>query len=203
MPDFSPTSYEGRTIASSQRLGLVKPSSADFSVAADGTMTRAAGTITTADLADDAVTSAKLAENTIQYAKVTLTSAQVKALAATQIDLVAAPGANKVVHFLGAQLVLKYGGTNAFTESTNNLAIRYTDGSGVIVSAAIETTGFIDQTADTATSSIPVGDAIVALTGAANQALVLDNTSGAEIAGNAANDNTLEVYVAYRVIDVS
>lgn len=142
-----------------------------------------------------------LNEGIMNYATVSLTSAQVKALAATQIELVAAPGAGKMIKFMGATLKLVYGGSNGFTETDDNLAIKYTDASGVAVSNTIEMTGFIDQTADTYTNAEPATDAIVVATGAENQALVLDNIND-EIAGNAANDNTLEVSVAYRVVEI-
>lgn len=143
-----------------------------------------------------------LNEAIMNYATVTLTSAQVKALAATQIELVAAPGAGKALKFMGAVLKLDYGGTNAFTESSVTFGIKYTDDSGFQVSQTIEATGFIDQTADTYTNAEPAIDAIVAATGMENQALVLDNLGGSEVAGNAANDNTLVVSVAYRVVEI-
>lgn len=136
-----------------------------------------------------------------QVAEVTLTSTQVKALATTQITLVPAPGAGKVVQFMGALLKLEYGGTNAFAESADNLAIKYTDASGVAVSQTIECTGFIDATADTYTNAEPVINAIVAATGAENQALVLDNIND-NFTGNAADDNLLKVSVAYRVVEL-
>ena len=142
-----------------------------------------------------------LIEGQMQFATVTLTATQVKALETTQIELVAAPGASKILKFMGASLKLTYGGSNAFTEAGDNLAIKYTDDTGVQVSQTIESTGFIDQTADTYTNAEPAIDAIVAATGAENQALVLDNL-GSAIAGNAADDNTLEVSVAYRVVAI-
>lgn len=154
--------------------------------------------VTTGKLADDAVTSAKLDPTTIQYAEVTLTSANVKALRATPITLVAAPAAGYVLEFIKIYLFLDYG-SNGFTESTDNLAVKYTDGSGSVVSETIEMTGFIDQTADTMTSAGPAAQAILAKTACAGKALVLHNTGDGEIAGNAANDSVVEVKVAYRV----
>lgn len=132
--------------------------------------------------------------------KVTLTSAQVKALAATPQVLVPVLGATKLIEFLSATLFLDYGGTNVFTEAADNLVVKYTDDSGVAVSDIIETTGFIDQSADTFTRGVPIKDAIVAGTGAIGQQLVLDNNN-AEIAGNAGNDNTLTIWTLFRIIE--
>lgn len=142
-----------------------------------------------------------LPESQMATATVSMTATEVKALATTPIELVAAPGAGKVVQFMGASLKLVYGGSNAFTEAGDNLGIKYTDASGVQVCTTIECTGFIDQTASTYTNAVPSADAIVAATGAENQALVLDNL-GSNFAGNAADDNTLEVSVAYRIVEI-
>lgn len=131
---------------------------------------------------------------------VTLTSAQVKALRATPITIVPAPRTGYVNVLVQARLKLKYGGTNVFTETADNLALRYTDGSGVIVSQTIETTGFIDQNVNTETSALPKIDAIVASTGSAGKPIVLHNTGDGEIAGNAGNDNQLQVVCIYKQI---
>ncbi len=137
-------------------------------------------------------------ETSIRYTEVALTAAEIKALAATQKELVAAPGAGKVIEFVSA--ILKLGaGSEVLTESADNLEIKYTDASGVSVTGAIESTGFIDQAVDTYTSAIAKTDTIVAATGCENKALVLDNSGDGEIAGNASDDATLTVGVAYRV----
>ncbi len=136
-------------------------------------------------------------ETSIRYAEVSLTNAEIKALAASPKELVAAPGAGKTVEFVSALLKLN-AGTEVLTEAGDNLAVKYTDASGVAVSQTIETTGFIDQAVDTYTNAVPVADAIVAATGCENQALVLDNLL-AEFGGNASADATMTIGVAYRV----
>lgn len=133
----------------------------------------------------------------LRYATVNLTNANVKALRATPIALVAAPGAGKYHEFISAQLQLDYA-SNVFTESGITLAVKYTDGSGAQVSDAVECTGWIDQAADTFTNAIAKKDAIVVGTGAVNRALVLHNLGGGEIAGNAGNDGVVKVHVVYR-----
>lgn len=176
----NPLAYTGRVSGSTKVQGDVQFNSTHFA-ATDGVV--------------------RLGEAIPQTATVSITSAQVKALETTQITLVAAPGAGKMVKFIGADLKLVYGGTNAFTEVGDNLGIKFTDDTGVQVSNTIETTGFIDQTASTYTNAEPATDVIVAATAAENQALVLDNLNAA-IGGNAANDNTLEVSVLYRIVEI-
>lgn len=153
------------------------------------------GAVTTAKLADDAVTNAKLAEDTIQTATVSVSSAELLALATTPKALVAAPGADKFIQFLGAQLILDYN-TTQYTEAGDNMGIKYTNAAGVQVSDIIECTGFIDQAADTITSAVPVKDAIVAASAAVNQALVLDNLG----TNFAAGDSPMTVIISYKVL---
>lgn len=136
-------------------------------------------------------------ENYLRYAEVALTNAEMLALRAAPKTLVAAPGAGKMIQFISAVLLFDY--TGAYTESDDNMAVRYTNGSGVIVSDTIESTGFVDATADTATFARAKVDGIVAKTGSENQALVLHNTGDGEFGGgNAAN--AVRVKVAYRIV---
>lgn len=126
---------------------------------------------------------------------VEVSSAELLALRATPKTLVAAPGAGSVLEFVSAVLLLDATAT-AYVESSADLGIRYTDGSGAQVSETIEATGFIDQTADTMTVARPKADPIVAATGAANQPLVLHNLGAGEYT---TGTGVLRVKVAYRV----
>ena len=130
--------------------------------------------------------------------KVSLTAAQVKVLRATPFELVAAPGAGKVLEFVSAILKLNYG-SEVFTESADNLVIEYDDGAAAIVSQVIESTGFIDQGADTQSNALPSVDAIDASADVENKNLALFNNGDGEIAGNASDDSTLDVHITYRV----
>lgn len=153
--------------------------------------------VATAGLQANAVTSDKLDPATIKYAEVSLTNAEMLALRAAPKTLVAAPGAGLVNIFISATLFFDY--TGAYTESADNLAVRYTDGSGTIVSQAIEATGFVDATADTMTTAMAKIDVIAAKTACENKALVLHNTGDGEFGGgNAAN--VVRVKVSYRVV---
>ncbi len=149
-----------------------------------------------------ALVNAGLDSTVLKSVTVTITNAELKAIRATPKELVAAPGASKALIYLGSVLE-NLGGTNAITETTDNMAIRYENGTGVIASQTIEATGFIDQTAKTITQALPKIDPIVASATVANKALVLHNTGDGEYAGNAANDVTVKVTTWYRVFNLS
>ena len=126
-----------------------------------------------------------------------ITSAQVKAIRATPIAVVPAPGIAKSLKFVSALLQLNYG-TSAFT-GPQNFAVRYKDGASAQVSQAVTGTGFIDQATDMVTSVAAKIDAIATRAVAENQPLVLHNIGAGEITGNAGNDSLLHVKVFYRV----
>ena len=74
-----------------------------------------------------------------------ITNAQLLALNATPQTIVAAPGAGKALVLLGLQLYKPAGVAYTGVAAGEELAVKYTNGSGVVV-AQCETTGFLDQT---------------------------------------------------------
>lgn len=154
----------------------------------------AANAVETAKILDANVTSAKLEAPLTHYADVALTSANVKALKATPITLVAAPGADKAIVPEAIAIVVNYGGTNAFTEADDDLSIGYSGGAEI---AEIESTGLIDQTNDEwRYITFEYGETFVP---EENKAVVITNLDD-EIAGNAGNDNTIHVRLYYRTV---
>ena len=79
-------------------------------------------------------------------AKVTITSAQLLALNATPVTLVAAPGSSKVLEFITAVVQKPAGTAYSGIATGEDIAIKYTDASGAQVNTSLETTGFLDQT---------------------------------------------------------
>lgn len=138
----------------------------------------------------------------VQRAFVEVTTAQVKALNATPITLVAAPGATKYLEFVSAFFWLDFESAAYDGIATGeDLEIRYTDGSGQEV-ASVEATGFMDATADeyalAAPASAAVGTAAL-IQPVANAVLAL-TMSVAEIA---TGDSPLKVEVLYRVRNIN
>jgi hypothetical protein len=130
-----------------------------------------------------------------ETAVVTLTTDEVKLLNTTPIALVAAPGAGKALVLDEAVLLLdwvtpKYDGI----AEGEDLNIRYTDGSGALVST-IEATGFLDQEADTLRLAKPA----LEVAPVANAALVLYMATGNIATGN----SPLKVKVRYHTIDTA
>lgn len=139
-----------------------------------------------------------LGPHTIFQTKETvLTNAQVLALRATPISVVPAQGAGYVTLFSHALLISSFA-AGAYTETADNLVIRQVNGSGAIVSDAIETTGFIDQAAIKATTARAKTDQIALLK---NVALVLHNSGDGEFGGgNAANTLTVRVFFTVHAV---
>ncbi len=133
----------------------------------------------------------------IRQATVRLTNTQMLALRATPITVIAAPGAGKWIQVISGALVFNY--TGAYTETSDNLALRYVDGSGSKASADIEATGFVSATADAITQIRPMAEAILTTAGEiSNAAVCIHNIGDGEFGGgNAAN--TVTVVVDYLV----
>jgi len=218
----SPLAYTGRKQGGANKMGDVEIDSTDFSISEQGkvsllgtsaieTVPTDSGTATPASSAvtfaggagidtsaSGATVTIAVEETDIRYTTVTVTAAEIKALAATQKELVAAPGAGKALEFISAAFKLNYG-SEVFTESDDDFVVKYTDDSGAAASNVLENTGFIDQSADTIAVLLAAAVAGTAATSIENQALVLDNDGDGEIGGNASNDSTLTIGIAYRV----
>ena len=136
------------------------------------------------------------ADSMIRIDTVELSNVNIKALRATPITLVAAPGAANFIEVISAVLILDYG-SEVLTESADNLVIEYNT-SGVDITAAIESTGFIDAAADTL-KLVYATITDVSAANAVNRAVQLFNTGDGEFAGNASNDTTMTVKISYRI----
>jgi hypothetical protein len=148
-------------------------------------------------------TSAAAPAGNLLVATKTLTSAQIKAIHATPIEIIAAPGAGKGIFVINYSAKLVYGGTNPFTAAAsqtiglyfNNNTTSHVTGTNLIANAMITNTA----NAFTRASSV---------TGFGNQAAgTLDNVNLAaynsvatEISGNAAGNNTINITVYYTVV---
>lgn len=125
----------------------------------------------------------------LRYERVEISSAEILALDSAAKELVAAPGAGKVLEFVSAVFFLDHGGTD------------YTGGADIVVENATGTNlsgnlanSFLQSSAD----AYAILNALQAgVVNVANEALNLLNSSTTFATGN----GTLVVHVAYRVHD--
>lgn len=144
---------------------------------------------------DAAPTFGPAAVGGINYTEITLTNAQIKALRASPLTLVLAPGLGRYLDPIAMDLVLK-AGTNVLTEATANLDLRYV-GKAAGVLHTSEMTGFIDQAVDMTTRARVANDKIITRANCENLGLELFNNGAGEFGGNAALDALLKVRLWY------
>lgn len=135
----------------------------------------------------------QLEKSLVKRADKLITSAQVLALNATPITLVAAPGAGKYLEFLGAAIFLDYGGTAYASDAGEDLVVKWTNAAGAAVSNSIDGTVF-HATADALAYARPLNTAADVLVSVVNSALVLHLLVGEWITGN----SPLKVRTWYR-----
>ncbi|MEE4113328.1 MAG: hypothetical protein V2I40_10975 [Desulfobacteraceae bacterium] len=178
-------------VSSSAQAGVLTVTQGG-AVSVTGAVTASGSVTATGGLSAGSASDSLLKTDTVE-----ITNSQLKALRATPKVLVAAAGADKMIELVSAVLILDYG-SEALTESADNLIIEYAS-SGVDATAAIETTSFIDATADAIALVLPTGIAGAAATNLVNDGLHLKNSGDGEFGGNASNDTTMTVKVTYRV----
>ena len=133
----------------------------------------------------------------VHKALVKLTAAQIKLLATTQVELIAAPGADRVNQVLALQMILKYG-SEVFAEPSapDDLEVVYDAAGGTSIADVIG--DFIINSADTIAQPQIKDITGAAATTMVNKAVVLDN-NGANYTGNASNDSVLIVICTYEI----
>lgn len=119
----------------------------------------------------------------LSNARITLSNAQVLALNSTAVSVIGAPGAGYVVDVLDGMLIFNY--TAAYATLTGDLRLWYTDRvTGPAASNVIETTGFLDASADkiiafsgTPDDTLPTANTAVKIESNSNVAFTSGNAS--------------------------
>jgi hypothetical protein len=138
----------------------------------------------------------------VQYKEMTLSAAQIKTLYSANtnkgIEVVPAPGANKVIEFISATLFYNYDGTNAYT-AANGLTFNVeTTAVGVLI-----TNTLLQATANTIAIAEKLSAVLVgASAGLVNKPLYLQEGTQ-NPSGSATITNQLRIRVAYIVHDVA
>ncbi len=133
-------------------------------------------------------------------AKLTLTSAQIKALRATPIEIVAAPGAGKVIMPISAYYYFLYGGTDAFT-NLQTCAVRINNAGTLTQIYELGPIGLGGTTSSfSQTSLVSSTSPLTSVpTDMINRQAIFKNVGASEITGNASNNNTLSIAMIYYV----
>lgn len=132
-----------------------------------------------------------------QSETVTLTSAQLLALRATPITLIAAPGAGQMILLQQASMEYVFNATPYTVPGGANLRLLI---NGVTVGTDIAATGLLDQGANTIGYARAANQTTgIATATLANQPLTIANSGGAEFT---LGDGTLVVNVLYNIISV-
>jgi hypothetical protein len=155
------------------------------------TIALGSGVVTTAMLAADAVESDKVEPGLIQYKDTQLTAAQVKALVATNIEVVPTPGANLAVFPVRVDIFLAHGGTD-FVQVNNSdqLALLYNASNEIAeLGSEAQCTALLEAGADAALID-PLN--LAGFVPEANKAIDLDNNGAAEYT---TGDGTLSIRV--------
>lgn len=120
--------------------------------------------------------------NSLFTKQVEVSSAEMKALATSPKELIPAPGADRFIEFVSAVLIYDSAATDYTVQADENMAIRYENGSGTIVSLTVESDGFIKEAASDGVRIVhPIAtfqdtDVLASI----NKSLVLDNIGSGE-----------------------
>jgi len=132
-------------------------------------------------------------------ATTTLTSAQIKALKATPIECIAAPGSGNIIVVQSVLTKLVYGGSNVFTNG-QSCSLLY-NGTTSVCTDVITAAQVVFSTNSTHSTTYPLSFS-AASSSLENQNIKIANVGASEITGNAAGDNTVNVYIYYTIVAI-
>ena len=129
-----------------------------------------------------------------------LTSAQIKALHGTPIQVIAAPGSGKVIVLIQSIVKFNYGGSNVFVAGAAQTILL--SWGTVALSSSLVTNGILVGTTTTLGFLTGGNAAAQDYTRFDNTAVNLYNSVATEISGNAANNNTVDYKITYTTVTI-
>ena len=137
----------------------------------------------------------------VSSVSVTLTSAQVKALHATPIEIIPAPGSGKGIMIISYSNKLNYGGTNVFVAgAAQTISLYYNNTTTVLVNGMIPNAMIVSSANKFSIGYEPNSSTNQVAGVLDNVNVTAYNSSATEISGNAANDNTITISIVYAIV---
>lgn len=136
----------------------------------------------------------------ILVASGTLTSAQVKALHGTPVQVIAAQGVGKVICIVSSCATKNYNNTGVFVAGAGQTINLYY--SNLVNIQQLLSNAAIVSASNTYNQTTPSITTAIAYASVSNRVVNLYVSSATEISGNAANDNTVSYNILYRIITI-
>lgn len=141
----------------------------------------------------------------VQLGQVTLTSTQMKTLLGNRYEIIPAPGSGKIIRTIIGLYYLNYGGNNAFSGGNATFAPYWGTSDIQAMGGVAHNANIIDSTQSRVQTCAQVasGNPVDTNTLATYQNVAINfgiQSTGTNIAGNAANNNTFTVYVYYTIL---